>query len=192
MLGAALLITGCATRKGVELPEIPDWETRQQVLGAVPVWDFRGRVAVKAGDDGFNGKIKWHQNGDAFEAAVGGPLGIGTVRIEGDEDVITLTDKDGVETVLIDPEAELYYRYGWTIPVRSLRYWALGIPDPSLPAETVFDDAGLLVELRQSHWTVKILRYRENAGQLMPRTLTATDPRTRVRMVIDNWLFAGR
>ena len=27
-----------------------------------------------------------------------------------------------------DAERDLYLRYGWTIPVRSLRYWALGIP----------------------------------------------------------------
>ena len=63
-------------------------------------WQFRGRIAVKAGDDGFNGKFDWAQQGDAFDASVAGPLGIGTVRIEGEGDAVRLTDKDGSETRL--------------------------------------------------------------------------------------------
>jgi len=184
------LLSGCATtRPGIDLPEITTWDLRQEVLGAVSDWEFRGRVAVKAGDEGFNGKLRWTQTGNRFYATVGGPLGIGTVVIEGDGRKVMLTDKDGLTTVLENPEAELYYRYGWTIPIASLRYWALGIPDPSSEAATEVDQAGLLVDLEQSNWAVKISRYRESAGQQMPRILTATNPDTRVRMVIDNWLF---
>lgn len=189
----SLAISGCAaTRPSIDLPDISTWEQRQAVLSTIVDWEFRGRIAVKAGDEGFNGKFDWTQTGDDFFATVGGPLGIGTVRIEGDDDVIVLTDKDGVQTVLVDPEAELYYRYGWTIPVASLRYWALGIPDPSLPAETRFDDTGRLVVIEQSQWQVRISRYREAAGQDLPRSLTASNPDTRVRMVIDRWNFFER
>jgi outer membrane lipoprotein LolB len=159
------------------------------VLAATSDWEFRGRIAVKSGDEGFNGKFNWEQSGDEFLATVGGPLGIGTVKIEGNRQTIVLTDKDGVETVLTDPEAELYQRIGWTIPVASLRYWALGIPDPADEALTVVDDSGRLVSLEQSDWAVKISRYQESAGQQMPRILTATNPDTRVRMVIDKWIF---
>ncbi len=190
---AALVLSACAaTRPSIDLPDISDWEQRQAVLGTIANWEFKGRIAVKAGDEGFNGKFDWTQTGDDFDATVGGPLGIGTVRIEGDDRVIVLTDKDGVRTVLVDPETELLHRYGWTIPVASLRYWALGIPDPSMPAETEFDATGQLLRIEQSHWEVLISRYREAAGQQMPRTLTATNPDTRVRMVIDRWNFFER
>ena len=193
-LGLCLaLLSGCATtRPSIDLPEITSWELRQEVLGAVSDWEFRGRIAVKAGDEGFNGKFRWTQSRNSFYATVGGPLGIGTVVIEGDGRKVILTDKDGLSTVLADPEAELYYRYGWTIPVNSLRYWALGIPDPSSEAKTEVDNEGRLVSLEQSNWAVMVSRYRESAGQQMPRTLTATNPDTRVRMVIDNWLFFER
>ena len=190
-LGLCLVVlSGCAaTRPIVDLPEIPSWELRHKVLGNITNWEFRGRIAVKAGDEGFNGKFNWTQSGDNFYATVGGPLGIGTVKIEGNDQAIVLTDKDGVETALHEPESELYYRYGWTIPVASLRYWALGIPDPSSEAITEVDDAGHLTRLEQNNWAVKISRYRESAGQQMPRNLTASSPDTRVRMVIDKWLF---
>lgn len=184
-----LLLSACAVRQGALLPEIDDWEQRKAVLGAVGDWAFDGRVGVRAGDEGFNGKLRWSQKDDRFRATVSGPLGIGTVRLEGDGQRIVLTDKDGVRTVLEDAESELYLRYGWTIPVASLRYWALGIPDPSLAARTEFDDTGQLARLEQRNWIVSIGAYREGGGQSMPRRLTATGSNTRVRIVVDNWRF---
>lgn len=193
LFALGLLLAGCATvPASVPLPEIDSWDARTEVLGGLDDWQFRGRIAVKAGDEGFNGKFSWMQQGDAFNATVGGPLGMGTVRIEGDGRTVVLTDKDGVETVLQDAELELRYRYGWTIPVASLRYWALGIPDPAEPAVTEVDDNGHLVRLEQRNWVVEISRYREGGGQQMPRILSATNPDTRVRMVIDRWLFFDR
>ncbi len=184
------LVAGCATQKGLDLPELSDWERRAAVLGQIDEFDFRGRIAVDAGDDGFNGKLTWAQKEQAFRATVSGPLGIGTVLIEGDENLVEVTDKDGEKTVLEDVEPDLYYRYGWTIPVESLRYWALGIPDPRVPSETSFGDGGELSEIRQRGWTVAVSRYREaGGGQPMPRLLTASNADTRVRLVIDRWVF---
>lgn len=188
-----LSLAGCAaTRPAVDLPAIDTWEARRTVLGELRDWQFKGRIAVKAGDEGFNGKFNWLQQDDTFSATVGGPLGIGTVRIEGDGRSVVLTDEDGIRTVLTDAELDLRYRYGWTIPVASLRYWALGVPDPSMAAVTELDDEGRLSSLLQSNWTVEISSYREGGGQKMPRILTATNPDTRVRMVIDQWLFFDR
>jgi outer membrane lipoprotein LolB len=188
-----VLLAGCVTTpESIDLPDIDSWDTRTDVLGSIENWEFKGRIAVKAGDDGFNGKFNWAQQDSDFSATVGGPLGMGTVRIEGDGQLITLTDNDGVETVLHDPEVELRWRYGWTIPVTSLRYWALGIPDPATPSTTRLDEQGLLSRLEQSGWVVEISKYHEGGGQQMPRVLTATNPDTRVRMVIDRWLFLDR
>jgi outer membrane lipoprotein LolB len=171
------------------LPEIDSWNTRTQVLAELDQWEFNGRIAVKTDTDGFNGKLRWAQNGDDFTATVSGPLGIGTVRLEGDERSVVMTDKDGVRTEIEDAELELYYRYGWTIPVASLRYWALGIPDPATPAETDFNEHGQLHTLAQRNWSVSISRYADGGGQLMPKLLTAENSDTRVRLVIDHWIF---
>ena len=193
LLVALCFVAGCATtRQGIPLPDISTWEARSTVLGNLREWEFIGRIAVKAADEGFNGKFNWSQHDDNFNATVGGPLGIGTVRIEGDGRSVVLTDKDGMRTSLRDAETELRNRYGWTIPVTSLRYWALGIPDPSMAAETEFDGDGRLARLRQGNWAVEISRYREGGGQSMPRILSVTNADTRVRMVIDKWLFFDR
>ena len=80
-----LTVAGCATQKGVGLPEFDDWNSRRDALSSVSEWEFHGRIGVSAGDEGFNGKLRWWQHDDVFVASVSGPLGVGTVKIQGDE-----------------------------------------------------------------------------------------------------------
>ena len=189
LLAALTLTSGCATRESLDLPDLGGWDSRQSLLGQLDEWAFNGRIGVVAGDDGFSGSLHWLQEGDDFEATVSGPLGIGTVRLEGNGRRVQLIDKDGKRTVLEDAERDLYLRYGWTIPVRSLRYWALGIPDPELPAETLLGDDGQLRSLAQGGWQVDITRYGEGGGQSMPTRLKAASEQTRVKLAIHKWSF---
>jgi len=186
---SAALISACASRPVSELPDLSTWEARQQALAARNDWEFSGRIAVSTGDDGFNGKLRWAQQDALFSATVSGPLGIGTVRIEGQGQHAVLTDKDGVRTELQDVEEDLLYRYGWTIPVQSLRYWALGIPDPLADAQTELNADNQLARLEQDGWLLSIPSYRSSSGQSMPHRLSATKSATRVRIVIDKWKF---
>ena len=189
---ALLLLSGCATQKSIDLPDLTEWETRQAVLGELDQWHFSGRVGVKTADDGFNGKLRWNQDDDDFQATVSGPLGIGTVRIERKGGTVEITDKDGVTTALQDVEAELWYRYGWTIPVESLRFWVLGIPDPRVPADIDVGDDDRLESLTQRGWDVTVSGYREVGGQQMPKRVTAKSADTSVRLVVDRWIFRER
>lgn len=191
-LGFLMLIVGlagCVSSGGSLLPQIDDWETRKAILGDTDEWEFAGRIGVSAGEEGFNGKLWWRQDGIVFRARISGPLGVGTIFINGDRSELTLTDKDGVVTELVDAEAELRERYGWTIPVSSLPYWTLGIPDPSTASEASFDEAGRLSRLLQRNWQVTISQYADGGGQSMPRRLTALNNDIKVRLVIDNWTF---
>jgi outer membrane lipoprotein LolB len=189
ILAALLLTSGCATRESLDLPELGGWESRQALLAGLEEWAFNGRIGVAAGNDGFSGSLRWNQEGEDFEATVSGPLGIGTVRLEGNGRRVQLIDKDGNRTVLEDAERDLYLRYGWTIPVKSLRYWALGIPDPALPAETVLGASGQLERLIQGGWQVDITRYGDGGGQAMPTRLRAASEQTRVKLAIHKWSF---
>lgn len=189
LLLVVLVLQACAVRRGLELPELSGWETRRAVLASVGVWEFRGRIGVSAGDEGFNGKLHWRQDGDHFHATVSGPLGIGTIRITGDGKRVRLTDKTGEVTELQDVELELQQRYGWTIPLLSLQFWALGIPDPSTVAALEFSEDGLLGRLEQGGWVVTIGQYADGGGQPMPRRLTAVNAEAKVKLVIDRWTF---
>ncbi len=189
-MAAVLLLAGCVTPRSAALPDIGDWGSRVLVLGGLDEWQFSGRIAVRTESEGFNGKLRWAQSDNDFTATASGPLGAGAIRIEGDGRSFTLTDKDGVRSKLRNAELELRERYGWTIPVLSLRFWALGIPDPAMPAETSFNADGRLENLKQRGWSVNISRYAEGGGQMMPKILTAENSDTRVRLVIDHWIFS--
>lgn len=185
----ALLLSGCATQRGGTLPELGPWDSRKAALGDLRNWGFTGRIALRAADDGFQGNLHWEQRRDYFDARVSGPLGMGTVRIAGDAKAVRVTDKEGVESRLYEPEADLRRLYGWQIPIESLRYWALGIPDPRYPAELEFLEDGSLAALQQGGWRVRIDRYRPGGGQLMPRRLKASRDEAQVTLVIDRWTF---
>ena len=189
LLSALTLQAGCITQRGLDLPPLDDWQQRRQVLTDIREWSFSGRIAVSAGSDGFNGRLRWHQTDDDFAASVSGPLGAGRVSIDGGRGGITVTESNGQVTRLDDPEADLRHRYGWTIPVTSLRYWALGVPDPELPADTEFGEDGKLLRLLQGGWDVEIAQYRPGGGQPMPRRIKAVRDDARVRLVIDSWTF---
>ena len=183
------ILTGCAATGGAGLPDLDDWDRRKAVLTQTDEYEFSGRVGVSAGDEGFNGKLWWRQDGGVFRARISGPIGIGTIFINGDGPEVTLTERDGTVTELVDAEAELRYRYGWTIPVTSLRFWTLGIPDPSSPADVEFNEEGQISELSQREWQVTISQYVDGGGEAMPRRLTAVSDDIRVRLVIDGWTF---
>lgn len=152
-------------------------------------WEFAGRIGVSAGTEGFNGKLWWRQDGPVYRARISGPLGVGTVFINGNRGELTVTDNNGVATRLEDAEKDLRDRYGWTIPIESLRYWALGVIDPELPAVARPDDQGRISQFGQGTWSVHITEYREAAGQPMPRRLSAVSGDVKVRLVIDEWTF---
>lgn len=189
ILLAAVIFAGCTTTRSVLLPDLGQWETRKAVLEQTDEWEFSGRIGVRAGDEGFNGKIWWRQDGIVYRARLSGPIGVGTVFVNGDGREATLTDRDGVVTELDDADVDIRTGYGWTIPVTSLRFWALGIPDPSLPSSIEFNEDGQMSNLRQGQWTVMIGEYADGGGQAMPRRLTAVSGDIRVRLVIDEWAF---
>ena len=182
-------LVGCATTRSISLPDFPDWESRKTVLTETDQWEFAGRIGVSAAEEGFNGKLWWRQDGTVFRARISGPLGIGTVFINGNRGELTVTDNHGKVTRLEDAETDLRKLYGWTIPVTSLRFWALGIPDPSSPADVTLIDPGQLSQVRQGGWQVDIREYREGGGQPMPRRLTAVNGDMKVRLVVDEWTF---
>ena len=183
----AAAVAGCTTT-GVALPDLGDWAVRQAVLGAADEWSFSGRIGVRAGDEGMNGKLWWRQDGNVYRARISGPIGVGTVFINGDGTEVAVTDSDGVVTELANAESDLRERYGWTIPVTSLRYWTLGIPDPADEAEVEFE-SGLARSIVQRDWQVTITEYADGGGQPLPRRLMAESGDIRVRLVIDDWSF---
>lgn len=183
-VAASLALGGCAGLRAVPLPdrELPvDWDARRSALQSWAGYDLRGRVAVARGDDGFSGALRWVQAGARASLEIDGPLGVGGARFELDP-----ARADG---------AALEQALGVPVPVASLRYWLLGVPDPALAAvETVDDRRSRLVALQQAGWNVGFTRYAPVPGTRLelPQRIEVSREGVRVRVLVEAWQGAPR
>lgn len=183
-----LLVTGCASlRAPGALPlQLPgDWAMRRSALQEWPRFDLRGRVAVASGEQGFTAALRWAQRAEASRLELDGPLGVGGVRLE------------FVNGRLADEatRSELERRLGFALPVESLRYWLLGVPDPARTAEEALAaDATRLDSLQQDGWTVRFPAYAGVAGANyeLPRRIEASRAGVRVRLLVESWGATSR
>lgn len=198
--GFALLalgvLGGCATLQtgtdGLNL------EQRREALHSVDTWEMRGRLSVDTGERSFQGSFNWHQQGDALELVVRGPLRNGVLQVEGQPDALTVRARGETRT-LTDPEAELSELIGWWLPVASLPDWLLGFPDDEFRAVTMPGNDGTLASIEQRLWRVDYAAYglaatSGGAGKqaLVPRRIDMTYGALTLKLTIDGWQPTAR
>lgn len=184
--GALLLLTGCPS-----LPPRPaitqSWDERRSELQTREQFELKGRVAVAAGTDGFNARLRWEQTGPRTLVAIDGPLGVGGLRVASDGAMFTVATSDGEQLDSEAARASLSERLGFELPLASLRYWILGVPDPSQPAVETLDTEQRLASLEQSGWQIEYARYDVFEGRWMPERMTMRRGDVRVRLIVDRW-----
>ena len=188
---AALWLAACRTvpQPPAPAPEqvLAAWPARCAQLQARTQYTAQGRIGVVAGSEGFNGRLRWIQEGARSTVSLDGPLGVGGVRIVNEGGALTLTTSSGES---LDSEAahdELVRRMGFEPPLNSLRYWIQGVPDPSGPSAESPDAQGYLGSLVQSDWTVTFSAYMHTADGALPQKLTVARGNVRVKLILEDW-----
>ncbi len=179
----AVALGGCASLSGVQsLPNMlpASWEARRDVLQSWGRFESHGRVAIARDDEGFSGSWRWVQRTRRSTLELEGPLGVGGLRLDFD------SDGAGDEISRLALEQQI----GFVLPVESLRYWMLGVPDPRETFEEQrSSDAARLESLRQKGWTVIFKNYAPVSGvdYELPQRIEASRESLRVRLVIEGW-----
>ena len=193
-LCALVLLSGCVTVTSPQAPtaedlpsSVPVRRTREAQLLSIADWTVGGRIALKAGTDGWNGSLKWTQTTDQLDFRFTAPLGVASFRIQGDPRLLHITLSSGEQYKVTDPVADLHDMFGWSVPVHSMRYWMLGVPDPRSEYSELLDEAGNPSQLEQRGWVVDFDRYREVDGQVLPRRIVMTGHEVRIRVAVDSW-----
>ncbi len=185
-LAALALLAGCRTVP-VAAPGAAPWMTRKGQLQARAQFELRGRVAVAAGSQGFNARLRWSQDGGHARLALEGPLG-GGVHIDATGNDLDILMPSGARLTSGAARAELENRLGFDPPLASLRYWILGVPDPSLPADETLDPVGQrLTSLAQDGWRIDYAGYVAVRGEWLPARLTLARADVRVKLLVDDW-----
>ena len=190
---AVLWLAGCQSLpKPITPTAAPEqvlagWPVRRAQLQTRTQFTAHGRIGVVAGADGFNGRLRWLQEGARSTVSLDGPLGIGGVRIVNDAGALTLTTPSGEALDSQAAHDELVRRLGFEPPLNSLRYWVQGVPDPASPGTETPAAQGYLGVLEQSGWTVTFGTYMQTPEGALPQKLTVARGTVRVKLIIDAW-----
>lgn len=187
VLAAVLaVVTACQTvpRKPIALQS---WSARRAELQARHRFELTGRVAVAEGNEGFNAHLRWQQRGAHTNLALYGPFGMGGVRVTSDSGRLSVVTADGKHLSDAAARAELAAKLGFEPPLTSLRYWILGVPDPSQPAVPTLDGQQRLASLEQGGWRIQYSQYMVADGAWLPRRMSLHRGDVRVRLVVDDW-----
>jgi outer membrane lipoprotein LolB len=187
-LFACLCVSGCVVTRPPQAPVAAPvvWEMRFPVLQRAETWSLDGRVAASIGKQGWQAALAWTQQGSSADLHLSGPLGLGASELR-------LTP-EGLSVDGAPPRADaaqiLQERLGLDLPLASLRYWILGVPDPDEPSNVTRNAMDRAQQLQQGGWTIDIGRYLPVGGDWLPGQLTVQRDQVRVRIAVDHWDFA--
>jgi outer membrane lipoprotein LolB len=170
--------------------------TRRLQLQATTVFRLEGRLAAAIGQEGFSANLDWSQRGARSELDLRAPLGFGTAHVVREGGSLRMETSRGEKLSGDDASATLAARLGFEPPLDSLRYWVLGLADPSRPAQETAGEGGLPATIEQEGWRIEFTDYRalapQGGGVLLPRRLTLLRDAVRLRLVVDRWSLGAR
>lgn len=184
---AVLLLSACATVPPSAPVAESDYDARTAELLALTAWSLSGRAAIRTAEESGTVSLDWRQLGERYRVDLRAPWGAGTVRVDGGPGAVMLRTGDGIEDYADSPAELLAYYTGYELPLESLRYWLLGVPDPAAEATVTLHDRGLVSELRQHGWRVQYRRYGDYAGHALPSVVFLSGEGIEVRIAVQRW-----
>lgn len=197
LLGACATASRTPVASPLSAEEIADRvREREAWASTYETWSFSGRAAISKDGTGGSGRIEWQQHDRArYAIALSAPVTRQSWRLIGD-----LHSESGrIEGLQGGPregefaEDLLRETTGWQVPLQQLGSWVRGMPAAAYPVESIeYDAQGRLSRLRQAGWTVDYTAWRSGApGQPdLPQQIEAASEGARVRLVIEDWMFA--
>ncbi len=182
-----IFLSGCVSTNIIPSLSNDELENNKESLSNIFNWKFHGRIAVKTKLDGYHGNIIWKQAGNSFQISLWGPLGIGMLSINGSSEDIEITNVNGQIIALKNVENELQHFIGSIIPISSLQYWLLGIPNPNFPSKIESRDNSMVIDFKQSGWVIEASDFKRNIEFLLPHKIFLSNIDTDVRVAVESW-----
>jgi len=186
--GLVLLLSSCATQAPLLAPADDEaWKARRQALLELDTWQARGRIAVRADNDGWSAGFDWRQAGADYRIRLRGPFGQGALELEGSERGVWLMRAGQPAVFSVDPEALLEQESGWRLPVAGLDHWLRGLADNRGDAISRLDATGRLAALHQQGWQIDYRSYRDYGEYTLPSRLELQRDGLQIKVLVDAW-----
>lgn len=157
--------------------------TDRRALYQLKKWSFEGRLALSNAKKSWTTKIEWTHTLEKDTLKLSGPLGQNAIMIILTENEVVLKQGDDKIQQSDKINSFIEQQSGLAIPVKSLRYWVLGLVDPN---ETFVE---LADGFQQQQWIVQYLQMQQFDKKWMPRKLKALQNQTRLKLIIDHWML---
>ncbi len=180
-IACCAVLAGCVGVRPALAP-LP-WDQRLADLQRSSAWQLDGRAAVAMGKQGWQASLDWRQRGAASEVRLSGPFGAGALLLKVTPAGLSINGAPPSDAVA----AQLKDRLGFELPLDNLRYWLLGVPDPSAAFDLTRNDQDRALHLTQAGWSIEYDRYLPNNGDLLPTRLVMSRADARVRIAVDHW-----
>lgn len=176
---ATVLLTACSTTP--DLPSQPYLKSARSHLYALQQWSLEGRLALSAKQDSWSANMAWQHQVDNEQIKLSGPLGQGAVLIRLSKDQVVI-DRGGknVQTSA-EPEQFIEQQLGMAVPIHSLRYWVVGLPEPGMAFFETADG------FKQGQWLIAYKEMQSVGKQTMPRKMTVMNGQLRLKVMVDEW-----
>jgi len=185
------LISACAREPLLrESQQLMAWKKHQSMLLALKDWKIQGRVGLYTPDEAWPGDILWSQSEQNYDMRIIAPLGAGTLHVYSvDGGVMLEHSSEPMAQFSPDPEAFIEQKFGWQLPLNSLRYWMTGVPSPQgkLSGTMDLDEQGRLKSLQQSGWNIQFSKYTDVSGYTLPAKVLLEHKDLSVKIVIRKW-----
>jgi outer membrane lipoprotein LolB len=184
-------LPGCALlRTETVAPPVPE---NAQALYALKAWRLEGRIGVRTAEDAWQANLFWEHEAAQDRLRISGPLSQGMVSIVVQKDLLYINEGNGVTKLSRDPDAELRERLGFAVPLASLRYWMLGVPDPALPHRPLPASEGRAAGFWQAGWSVRVDGFTQLDNRALPQKLRveSDDVSVKLKIVADTWNIGG-
>lgn len=144
-------------------------------------WAFDGRLAVSGVNDSWSANISWVHAPGEDKIRLSGPLGQGAMYIRLLDDFVILDRGDGKVESSAHSEEFINQQLGMFVPVHSLRYWVVGLPEPSRK----FEETGN--GFKQAGWQSEYKEMQRANDEIMPRKITITNNQVKLKLIVDQW-----
>ncbi len=176
-----VLILGCSSVP--TQPVVPYGMQVKESLYKLECWSFEGRVALTGKKDAWQANINWAHTANDEKIKLAGPLGQGATLIQLAGNSVTIDRGDNKPLTSTQPEIFINQQLGLFVPVQSLRYWVVGVPEPNghyniMP--TGFTQAGWLIDYKQMQSVNNLA---------MPYKITVSNEQLKLKLIIDQWVL---
>ena len=180
----SVLLWACSSEP-IKENELYSNDSKEGLYG-LNAWSFIGRLALKSKAESWQASIAWQHSFDEENIKLSGPLGQGAMSIRLANNQVFIDRGDGKIESSDHPEQFIKQQIGLFVPVRSLKYWVVGVPEPNasfISTMNGFKQAEWIVEYEQMQW---VKSYK------VPRKIIVTNAALKLRLVVDQWDFDDR